>query len=157
MTTADLIANVLDVLRRQFYADTPREFLRDENALKRALAIWGHECHHRGWDFDARYIQREILDLLNEIKRSGAVIDYLPVYLAGAIRRRIGLKSERLAADWRRIGNQSARVLKKVEAGVVTAVIEPTDTEILATLHHQLKRARRERKTSRRSVQKELL
>lgn len=146
MTTADLITNVLGAIRGQFYADKPRDFLRDMNALKRALATWGHECHARGWDFDAAFIQKELLTLLNEIKRSGADIDYLPIYLGGAIRKRIGVRAEELSAAWKSLGARTGRVVKKMEAGVVTAVIEPTATEMLAALHQDMKRARRERK-----------
>jgi hypothetical protein len=146
VTTADLITNVLDAIRGQFYADAPRDFLRDLNALKRALATWGHECHQRGWDFDAAFIQKELLTLLNEIKRTGADIDYLPIYLGGAIRKRIGVRAEELSAAWKSLGARTGRVVKKMEAGVVSVVIEPTATEVLSTLYQDMKRARRERK-----------
>ena len=155
MTTADLVTNVLGAIRGQFYADQPREFLRDQNAIKRALATWGHECHARGWDFDAAFIQRELLTLLNEIKRSGADIDYLPLYLGGAIRKRIGVRAEELSAAWKSLGARTARVIRKVEAGVVTAVVEPTATEVLAALHQDMKRARRERKARPESKAKQ--
>lgn len=160
MTTADLITNVLDAIRGQFYADRPREFSRDYQHLQRALSWWGKECHARGWDFDAPFIQKDILELLNQIKRSGAEIGWLPKYLEGAIRKRIGVRAEELSAAWKSLGARTGRALKKVEGGVVSVVIEPTATEILSALHHDMKRAARERKvkpTGARVKQGELL
>jgi hypothetical protein len=137
---------VLGAIRGQFYADHARDFLRDENALKRALATWGHECHRRGWDFDAPFIQRELLTLLNEIKRTDAAIDYLPVYLGGAIRRRVGQRAEELSAAAKTITARTGRVIKKLEGEQVTAVVQPSATEILATLYTDMTRAKRARK-----------
>ena len=98
MIVADLILNVLGAIQGQFYADRPREFSRDYQALRRALEWWGHECHQRGWDFDAEFVQKDLLTLLNEIKRLNADIKYLPKYLEGAIRKRIGVRAEELSA-----------------------------------------------------------
>src|SRR5581483_5082747 len=100
MTVPELIANVLDNLRRNFYTDANtgyvrvHEFKRDERQLIRAIATYGHECNQRIWQFQADFIYQELMRLLLQIRTSGADIDYLPVYLQGAIRRHSGTRAE---------------------------------------------------------------
>jgi len=146
VNTAELVLNVLGAIQGQFYPDRPNEFGRDYQALRRALNWWGHECHQRGWDFDAAFIQKDLLTLLNEIKRSGADIKWLPKYLEGAIRKRIGVRAEELSAAWKSRGARTGRALKTIQDGVVVAIIEPTATEVLAILHQQARAAVRARK-----------
>ena len=138
MTIPDLIANLLGVLRNQFYADTPREFLRDERQLTKAIARYGHECAQRGWHFEPQFIQDDLLTLLNEIKRTGAEVAYLPVYLEGAVDRRVRQRAEELNA--RAKANQLPNAIKRIvnSVGVVEAVREPTHCETLGLLYQQL-------------------
>lgn len=138
MTIPDLIANLLGVLRSQFYADTPREFLRDERQLTKAIARYGHECAQRGWDFEPQFIQDDLLTLLNEIKRTGAEIGYLPIYLEGAVDRHVRQRAEELSAKAKasKLPNAIKRIVNSV--GVVETVREPTPTETLGLLYAQL-------------------
>ncbi len=144
MSVDDLISDTLDVIRSQFYPDHAREFKRDETALMKAIARWGYECHRRGWEFDAHFIQRQILDLLNDIKRRGADVQWLPVYLHGAVGRWIGQRSEELQAHARRVAPHIVKIVKGL--GKVDAVVEKTDTEILATLYRDLRTKQRRRR-----------
>lgn len=141
MSIDDLITDTLDVIRSQFYADRPREFKRDETALMKAIARWGYECRARGWHFDAQFIQRQFLELLNDIKRRGAEIKWLPVYLHGAVGRWIGQRAEELQAQARSIGTKATKIVQGVRS--VDAVVEKTDTEVLATLYRDLRRKQR--------------
>jgi hypothetical protein len=138
MSIPDLIANLLGVLRNQFYADTPREFLRDERALTKAIARYGYECAQRGWHFEPQFMQDDILKVLNEIKRTGAEIGYLPVYLEGAVDRHIRQRAEELSAKAKasKLPNSIKKVLNGFE--VVEAVREPTHCETLGLLWQQL-------------------
>ena len=138
MTIPDLIANLLGVLRNQFYADAPREFLRDERQLTKAVARYGYECNQRGWHFEPQFIQDDLLKLLNEIKRTGADIGYLPVYLEGAVDRRVRQRAEELSAQAK--ANKLPNAVKKLMRGleVVEAVREPTHCETLGLLWQQL-------------------
>lgn len=145
MTVPELIDAVLASVRGQFYSDRDREFMRDRTALMKAIARWGHECQRREWHLDASFIARELCDLLNEIKRSGAKWGYLPVYLHGAVDRRIGQRAEELQAASRKMAPKLARIVSGVQR--VEAVVTPSDTEVLARLYKDLasrQRARRD-------------
>jgi hypothetical protein len=115
--------------------------MRDERALTKAIARYGYECTQRGWEFDSKHILTALMNLLNEIKRSGANIDYLPVYLDGAVKRHIGQRAEELSAAAKSTPRNVARVVKGVQT--VEAVREPSATEILATVYKDLRRRRK--------------
>lgn len=152
MSIDDLITDTLDVIRSQFYPDHAREFKRDERALLKAIARWGHECATRGWDFDAAFIQRHFLDLLNDIKQRGAEIKYLPIYLEGAVGRWIGQRAE----DYRDLAYKSTikSAVTKAVRGVrrVEAVREKSDTEILDRLYRDLRKKATARRRGRQGA-----
>lgn len=154
MSIDDLITDTLDVIRSQFYADRPREFKRDETALMKAIARWGYECRQRGWHFDAQFIQRQFLELLNDIKRRGAEIKWLPVYLHGAVGRWIGQRAEELQVQARSMGTKVSKIVQGVRT--VDAVVEKSDTEILATLYRDLRKKSRSRRAKPKQRQEEL-
>lgn len=146
-----LIANVLDKIKRDFYKDRPdREFNRDRLALMKAVATYGYECNERGWSFETDFIYHDLLELLKKIRIAEADIQYLPVYLAGAVRRRIGQRAEELSA---RTGNAKA-IDAKVAALVkgiktVEAVREPTAVEVLAEVYIGIKKNQRQRRLAK--------
>lgn len=143
MTVPELIHDVLGTIRRQFYCDQPeRNFFRDENELRRAVARYGYACEQRGWHFDSRAILAELMQLLNEIKRTGADIHYFPRYLAGAVDRHIGQRAEELSAQAKALDRRVKRAVSTVQPVVV---VEKTDTEVLATVYRDLTRLRRRR------------
>ncbi|MGN6385729.1 MAG: hypothetical protein ACTHMT_05760 [Verrucomicrobiota bacterium] len=142
MTIPELITLVLESIRNQFYTGGRNcefsDFLRDKRALTKAISRYGYECHQRGWEFDSKHILGEIMKLLQEIKRSGADIRYLPTYLDGAVKRHIGQRAEELSAKAKSIPRNVAKIVagtRKVEA-----VREPSATEILATVYKDLRR-----------------
>ena len=148
MTIPELINNVLDVLRNQHYAGRPpRDYVRDERFLIAAIATYGKECKDRGWLFDAPFLQRELLGLLMTFKKSGVEVTWMPIYLQGAIRRHIGQRAEELQASARNI----TRCATKIVAGVQpVAIIEPSDTELLARLYNDVRKLRRQRTAARK-------
>ncbi len=143
MTIPELIANTLEAVRSKFYADRPREFLRDERALTGAISTWGYECNQRGWDFTPQFIFKDIMGVLLDIQRRGADVKYLPVYLQGAVRRHIGQRAEELQAAGRDVRRNVKRIVNGVEVAVI---VEKTNTEVLSALYTDLKRQQRTRK-----------
>lgn len=141
MTVSDLICTLLGNIRNQWYADRVREFKRDERALMKAVARYGHECHQRGWDFAPADIQRDLLGLLQEIKRTGGDINYLPVYLDGAVCRHIGQRAEELQAGAIRTGRYISKIVANSQQ--VEVVRQTGACEILSILYMDLKRRRR--------------
>ena len=161
MTLPELIDEVLAVIRSQFYGERTREFMRDRTALMRGVARWGHECHQRGWQFDAPFIASELLTLLNEIKRAGAEFRYLPTYLHGAVGRSVGQRAEELSAQAKHERGRvtpAARLVNEVISGVrtVTAVREPSPTEQLARLYADLGRRQRARRDGLKRTKEKL-
>lgn len=140
MRVEELIAQVLAVLRNQHYQDRIREFKRDETALTRAIALYGHECHRRGWEFDAGFICRQIVEILRKVKVADVSVQYWPVYLTEAIKRHLGERAEELSAQAKSIRRKTQVVMDGVQAVVV---MERTDTEVLAALYRDLRRAKR--------------
>jgi hypothetical protein len=156
---ADMISEVLRAIFNQFYADRPRDYLRDERALTRAISRYGWECEQRGWHLETQFILRDLVKLLIEIKRTDADISYLPVYLEGAIKRHIGQRAEELQAAARATPRKVSTVVK-VLAGLprVEAVREPTAVEQLGLLYSDLRRrARKPKQMAKPAVQPSLL
>lgn len=141
MTIPDLITLLLTAIRNQFYTDAPaRDYPRDINALTKAIARYGYACNQRAWDFQPDFILRDILDLLNQIKRTGTEIQWFPIYLEHAIDRHIRIRAEELSAKAKTIAPKTANILNQTKPVVV---IEKTATETLAALYTDLKAARK--------------
>ncbi|MDX1951477.1 MAG: hypothetical protein SFY81_04795 [Verrucomicrobiota bacterium] len=157
-TIAELLDTVLNAIRNQWYSDQPREFLRDRQALMKAVARYGYECHQRGWEFEAQAILHAIMKLLNEIKASNAVIEYLPLYLDGAIGRHLSQRADKLNAEAKKLKPKIAKLVQGVR--IVEAVREASHTEILANVYSSLKTIQRRNRTAskatRKTAQKEL-
>jgi hypothetical protein len=161
MTIPELIDQVLGAIRNQFYSDRDREFMRDYNALMKAISRYGYDCAQRGWEFSVSAILADLMKLLNEIKRTGADIKWLPTYLEGAVRRHIGQRAEELQAQARL---SKPKVTKIMEGTKLAVVITPDNTEILAAVYRDLKKQNKERraqlkpaKVKAKAVQESLL
>jgi len=152
MTIAELTVNVLGALRNQFYCDRPpRDYLRDEDYLVAALGTYGKECADRGWHFDASAIQAELMTLLLEFKRSGVDIQWMPIYLQNAIRKHVGQRAEELQAAARNLPKVTTKIVHGVQA---VAIVEKTDTEVLAALYQDIRKLKRQRHAARKVVVK---
>lgn len=141
MTVEQLINEVLNNLRNQFYADRLREFERDKRALMKAISRYGYECEQRNWQFDACFIFQEIMSLLKDIRIKGADIVYLPIYLEGAIDRHIRQRAEELSAQAKQLRPRIALIVDKCQP--LQAIRELTDTEVLGKLYNSLRKKRK--------------
>jgi hypothetical protein len=147
MTIAELITEVVNAVRNSFYADAPvQHFKRDERAIMKAIARYGYECDRRGWRFQVEFIHRE----------SDAEIQYLPVYLEGAVDTHIRTRAEELSAAAKSPGNITQRAIKDVTA---VNVVEKTPVETLALLYGDLRKSHRRaiRKPAVKATQETLL
>ena len=154
MTVSELIIDVCRCIRNSFYTDKPeRIYLRDERFLMKAIARYGVECERLGWHFQVDFIFHDLLQLLKSIKTSGAEIEYLPVYLEGAVDRHIRLRAEELNAA-AKLAKNVENLTRKVVAGVEpTTVLEPSKVETLALLYKDLKK--RKPKPAKAKVEKQ--
>lgn len=158
MTVEQLISEVLNNIQNHFYGDRVREFKRDERALMKAVLTYGKECESRGWDFDATFIFRDIIDLLKTIRTSGADIQYLPIYLEGAIKRHIGGRAEELSAEAKKLPPKVANVVAGIRQ--VEAVREPSTVEVMTKVLsglNKINRARRRRQPGTKEKQQVML
>ena len=151
MTIPDLVTTLLAQLEH-FYADLPRrDWLRDQQFLIAAIATYGRECHHRGWEFDADFIYRELCGLILSFKKSGTDIIWLPKYLQDSIRRHLNEHAEEMKAQAE--ATRTERQVKTAVAGLqVVKVIEPTDAELLGKLYKDVNRMRKQRALARKAV-----
>jgi hypothetical protein len=139
MTVAELIRLVMGSIERDHYEDRPREFSRDYRALEKAIASYGYHCADRGWHFEPREILREIMSVLISMRGKRETIGYLPIYLAGAIKRHCGMKAEEFATRARAI---KPRINRIVEGTKITVIVEPSGAEILAAVYKDLRKPR---------------
>lgn len=161
MTVADLIFEVLTLIRNQFYADRVREFKRDERALMKAITRYGYECNRRHWQFQTQFIFKELSALLLKIRTRGAQIEYLPVYLEGAVDRHIRTRAEELSAEAKRLNGVQVLAPKLATAVPVAVVARPSDVETMDLLFKELRRhkraARKVRQATAQAKQEALL
>ena len=142
MTTADLITNVLEEISKRFYGQSRvREFQRDLTALSRAIARYGYECHSRGWELEAVAIQEDLLALLRSMVPNQAKIEYLPIYLEGAVDRHIRLRAEELQAAAVAAESVVKRTMAGVRVGEAPAAL--STTAALAALYRDLRFGRK--------------
>jgi len=169
MTVPALIDRVLGVCQTfERYRGAPGRvrFFRERNSLVKAISRFGYVCHQRGWNFTADEIVKPILDVVISVRgREEEIKTYLPIYLQAAIDKHVRLKAEEYNAAAKAKKSVPAFVKKIVEGTTqVTAVREPTHTEILAHLHiHQRKTIKtnaavaRQRKAQKENNQQNLL
>lgn len=151
MTIPDLIDRTLRQIRLSFYGSDPqgvREFCRDRQALLKAIARYGYACQQRGWELEAEFIQSDLVALLGQLRKQPEQREWFPIYLEGAVDRRIRLRSEELSAEAKRIDRKVSKVVGKLQPGEIR---ERTTTETLALLYRQL-RTGRPRKAKARPV-----
>lgn len=159
MTPAELTATVLDNLRRNFYTDAnsgherTREFKRDERQLIRAIATYGHECNQRGWNFQADFIYQDLMNLLLQIRKSGADIGYMPVYLEGAIKRHLGLRADELNQRAKSMANRLSKVMVQIGTPASNPVRQPSAVEVFSELYRGIGKIQRARKSKKKAAQ----
>ena len=147
MNLADLIDCLLTRIRREQYPNREREFMRDRNALLKAIARYGYECQQRAWQFEESKIFTEINQLLDTMRGKRDQIQYLPVYLEWAIDRHIRQRADELSDEAKKCGPRIWSLVKQVEEDGKRIVVKATPVETLAALYRDLgKRERRARR-----------
>lgn len=116
MTIEAAINEVLGRVRQAFYARRPREWQRDRKALLKAVCRYGYECEKRGWRLTTEFITVDLVALLRQIKNQGADIGYLPIYLEGAVDRRVRMRAEEISAESKRLDRQIHRSVSGLKA-----------------------------------------
>jgi hypothetical protein len=155
MTIPELIEQVLASIARDFYdldvhstqpinsndsqlSTSLRLYMRDRNALVKAISRYGYACDRRGWEFQVPHILKELMTLLISMREKKAEIHFLPKYLEGAIDRHIGQRAEELSAL---AHSQPRRQAHKLVDGLQrVVVVEKSPTETLADVYRALKK-----------------
>ena len=88
-TPAELVNQLLNVVRSQFYGDLPpKRFFQDRNLLLRNVILYpAHWLDERGVTLPSHRYKGIVLDVLQTIKRHGDTrgIQHLPGYLAHCV------------------------------------------------------------------------
>ncbi len=87
MNPGDVLADLLAVIRNQFYADSPKAFFQQRDALVLCLTRPAQWFSDRGICFPPARYTRLLQDILQTIKRHGATgeIRWFPGYLGKAV------------------------------------------------------------------------
>lgn len=87
MSAGDVLSDLLRAIRNQFYADSPRAFFQQRDALLLCLTRPAQWFSDRGILFPPARYSRLLLDILQSIKRHGATgeIRWFPGYLGKAV------------------------------------------------------------------------
>lgn len=152
MTAAAVLEQICAEVHRRFYAGRgPRLWMSQRHHVERAVLLYGQECNQRGWEVDAEFIVADLVGLLNQLAAQGfdAEAAFFPSYLAGAVRKRLGLRAEEmraaaLKADGDRVRAASARVVQGLR--VTPEIPRASVVETMALHYQELERQRRARK-----------
>lgn len=152
MAVSDLVEGLLGQIRTTWYAGRAREYKRDERALLKGIARYGHECARRGWEFEAQAIYDDILPMLRKMTRQE--IGYLPVYLEAAIDQHVRERAEELRAAAAQPGRGAMRIAEGVQRVEVIRVAGVVET--LAEIYKDLRKRPKPNKKSTPTKQLEL-
>lgn len=144
MTLDELTLKFLRRVQVGFYQTDPRGFLRDRQALVKALARYGSICAQRGWALDAEFIYADIVRVLGSFENKKDRIEYLPIYLQHAIDQHCREHAEELRrAAQAHEDRVVTRVVERVSNGVrvVEAVRTVPMVEQLDALGKTIKRS----------------
>ncbi len=129
MTAGSVLSDLLDAIRNQFYADSPRAFFQQRDALILCLTRPAQWFSDRGVSFpEARYI-RLIQDILLTIKRHGATaqIRWFPGYLGKAVEQYLIHNGDDLYREAKAARNLAELALSKCK-------VSPTQDDITGPL-----------------------
>jgi|GEM_PF-721302 len=147
-TPAELVNQLLNVVRSQFYGDLPsKRFFQDRNLLLRNVILYpAHWLDERGVSLPSHRYKGIVLDVLQTIKRHGDTrgIQYLPGYLAHCVQTHFKHRGEEYYEE--------AKALHSLTGDVVAALAklprreEPDLIPTLAALRTELAPRKRSRK-----------
>lgn len=123
-TPAELVAELLGVIRRQFYPDSLTEdkraqkrWFQEQHLIKSWVVLWpAGWLHERGvWLPPERYRQA-ILDILTEVKQHGDTggVKHWPRYLATCVQSRFKIRAEEFLEE----GKAARAVVERVALGL---------------------------------------
>lgn len=123
-TPAELVAELLGVIRRQFYPDSltdderaQKRWFQEQHLIKAWVVLWpAGWLHERGvWLPPERYRQA-ILDILTEVKQRGntEVVQSWPRYLAKCVQSRFQIRAEEFLEE----GKAARAVVERVALGL---------------------------------------
>lgn len=123
-TPAELVAELLGVVRRQFYPDSlvaderaRKRWFQEQHLIKRWVILWpAGWLHERGvWLAPERYRQA-ILDILTEVRQHGdtAAVTNWPRYLATCVQSRFKIRAEEFLEE----GKAARAVVERVQLGL---------------------------------------
>lgn len=124
-TPAELVEELLGVIRRQFYPDSltadaraQKRWFQEQHIIKSWVVLWpAGWLHERGvWLPPERYRQA-ILDILTEVKNHGdtGAVKSWPRYLATCVQSRFKIRAEEFLEE----GKVARAVVERVALGLV--------------------------------------
>lgn len=124
-TPAELVAELMGVIRRQFYPDSltddaraQKRWFQEQHLIKAWVVLWpAGWLHERGvWLPPERYRQA-LLDILTEVRQRGNTegVQSWPRYLAKCVQSRFQIRAEEFLEE----GKAARAVVERVALGLV--------------------------------------
>lgn len=86
---ADLVADILGVIRGQFYGDLPpKKFFQDQRLLLSLVVLWPATwLRERGWTLKPGRYKAILLEIIQDVKRNGDTVnvEFWPRYLCHCV------------------------------------------------------------------------
>jgi transposase InsO family protein len=144
---SDILADLLSVIRNQFYPDDPKGWFQQRDAIILCLTRPAQWFSDRGVQFPPARYQQLIQDILQAIKRHGATaeIQWFPAYLGKAVEKYLVFNGDDLYRE-----AKGARVLAELAMAKLKHTDHQADvTAPLAEARRILLAARKKRPCKR--------
>lgn len=123
-TPAELVADLMGAVRRQFYPDSltedaraKKKWFQEQHLIKSWVVLWPATwLDERGvWLAPERY-KEAVLGILNDVKQHGdtAAVRNWPRYLASCVQSRFGIRAEEFLEE----GKKARTIVERVALGL---------------------------------------
>lgn len=123
-TPAELVAELLGVVRRQFYPDSlandsraKKRWFQDQHLIRSWVVLWPAKWldERDVWLPPDKY-REALLDILDEVKRHGdtGAVKNWPRYLASCVQSRFGIRAEEFLEE----GKAARSIVERVSLGL---------------------------------------
>lgn len=123
-TPAELVAELLAVVRRQFYPDSlvddaraKKRWFQEQHLIRSWVVLWPAKwLDERGVWLPPEKYRQALLDIFDEVKRHGdtGAVKNWPRYLASCVQSRFGIRAEEFLEE----GKVARAIVEKVALGL---------------------------------------
>jgi hypothetical protein len=156
-----LISDLLQVIRQQFYPDDPKQFFQDRRFLLRVVTWPATWCKSRGVFLPEKRYRSIFLDILRGIQNHGSTgaVKYWPGYLLHCVQQHFDHHGEEIYAEAKAVRTCIERVFLGIEKAKPERQASNGSDQAVATMaavNRALRPCRGQAKTRRQASPKQL-